>query len=76
VDGADNIQTFTGLPRSTPSQEAASEFRVLNSTYLAESLWLLFIHLKTVVIRIDLTSYPQDVEFSQLPGCACWTASI
>jgi carboxypeptidase family protein/TonB-dependent receptor-like protein len=36
VDGADNIQTFTGLPRSTPSQEAASEFRVLNSTYLAE----------------------------------------
>jgi Carboxypeptidase regulatory-like domain/TonB dependent receptor len=36
VDGADNIQTFTGLPRATPSQEAASEFRVLNSTYLAE----------------------------------------
>ncbi|MBO0719711.1 MAG: TonB-dependent receptor, partial [Blastocatellia bacterium] len=36
VDGADNIQTFTGTPRATPSQEAASEFRVLNSTYLAE----------------------------------------
>src|SRR5215475_8415644 len=36
VDGADNVQTFTGLPRATPSQEAASEFRVLNSTYLAE----------------------------------------
>jgi outer membrane receptor protein involved in Fe transport len=36
VDGADNIQTFTGLPRATPSQEAAKEFRVLNSTYLAE----------------------------------------
>src|SRR5215510_10669454 len=36
VDGADNIQTFTSLPRATPSQEAASEFRVLNSTYLAE----------------------------------------
>jgi outer membrane receptor protein involved in Fe transport len=36
VDGADNIQTFTGLPRATPSQEAAREFRVLNSTYLAE----------------------------------------
>jgi outer membrane receptor protein involved in Fe transport len=36
VDGADNIQTITGLPRATPSQEAASEFRVLNSTYLAE----------------------------------------
>jgi Carboxypeptidase regulatory-like domain len=36
VDGADNVQTFTGTPRATPSQEAASEFRVLNSTYLAE----------------------------------------
>jgi hypothetical protein len=36
VDGVDNIQTFTGLPRATPSLEAASEFRVLNSTYRAE----------------------------------------
>jgi hypothetical protein len=36
VDGADNVQTFTGLPRATPSQEAAKEFRVLNSTYLTE----------------------------------------
>jgi outer membrane receptor protein involved in Fe transport len=36
VDGADNVQTFTGLPRATPSQEAAQEFRVLNSAYLAE----------------------------------------
>src|SRR5947209_7654237 len=36
VDGADNGQTFTGLPRATPSQEAAQEFRILNSTYLAE----------------------------------------
>lgn len=36
VDGVDNIQTFTGLPRVTPSQEAAKEFRVLNSTYLGE----------------------------------------
>ena len=36
VDGADNIQTFTGLPRATPSQEAAQEFRILNSTMLAE----------------------------------------
>jgi carboxypeptidase family protein/TonB-dependent receptor-like protein len=36
VDGADNVQTFTGLARATPSQESASEFRVLNSTYLAE----------------------------------------
>ncbi|HWW88387.1 MAG TPA: carboxypeptidase-like regulatory domain-containing protein, partial [Vicinamibacterales bacterium] len=36
VDGVDNIQTFTGLPRATPSQEAAKEFRIVNSTYLAE----------------------------------------
>src|SRR5207249_1011798 len=36
VDGVDNVQTFTGLPRATPSQEAAQEFRILNSTYLAE----------------------------------------
>jgi outer membrane receptor protein involved in Fe transport len=36
VDGVDNNQTFTGLPRVTPSQEAAQQFRVLNSTYLAE----------------------------------------
>src|SRR5688572_27168005 len=36
VDGADNIQTFTGLPRATPSQEAAQEFRILNSTFLGE----------------------------------------
>ena len=36
VDGADNIQTFTGLPRATPSQEAAQEFRILNTTALAE----------------------------------------
>ncbi len=36
VDGVGNVQTFTGLPRVTPSQEAAQEFRVLNSTYLTE----------------------------------------
>ena len=36
VDGVDNIQTFTGLPRVTPSQEAVREFRVVNSTFLAE----------------------------------------
>jgi carboxypeptidase family protein/TonB-dependent receptor-like protein len=36
VDGANNVQTFTGLPRITPSQEAAQEFRVMNSTYLSE----------------------------------------
>ena len=36
VDGVDNIQTWTGLPRATPSQEAVQEFRIVNSTYLAE----------------------------------------
>lgn len=36
VDGADNVQTFTGLPRTTPSQEVAQEFRIVNSTYLPE----------------------------------------
>ena len=36
VDSVDNIQTFTGLPRVTPSQEAVQEFRILNSTFLAE----------------------------------------
>src|SRR5215831_4472581 len=36
VDGVDNIQTFTGLPRVTPSQEAVQEFRVLNSTFRSE----------------------------------------
>src|SRR5437016_464388 len=36
VDGADNSQTFTGLPRATPPQEAAQEFRIQNRPYLAE----------------------------------------
>jgi hypothetical protein len=36
VDGVDNVQTFTGLPRATPSQEAVKEFRILNSTYQSE----------------------------------------
>ena len=36
VDGADNIQTMTGLPRATPSQEAAGEFRVLSTSYLPQ----------------------------------------
>jgi hypothetical protein len=36
VDGVDNIQTVTGLPRATPSQEAVREFRILTSTFLAE----------------------------------------
>lgn len=36
IDGVDNSQTITGLPRATPSQEAVKEFRILNSTYAAE----------------------------------------
>ena len=36
VDGVDNMQTFTGLPRITPSQEAAQEFRVVNNTFASE----------------------------------------
>ena len=36
VDGADNIQTMTGLPRATPSQEAAGEFRVLSTSFLPQ----------------------------------------
>ncbi|HXB20885.1 MAG TPA: TonB-dependent receptor [Candidatus Solibacter sp.] len=36
VDGADNTQNFTGLPRVTPSQEAAQEFRVVNNTFATE----------------------------------------
>lgn len=36
IDGVDNSQTITGLPRATPSQEAVQEFRILHSTYAAE----------------------------------------
>jgi hypothetical protein len=36
VDGADNINTATGSQRSTPSQEAVSEFRVVNNGFGAE----------------------------------------
>jgi hypothetical protein len=36
VDGADNINTATGSQRATPSQEAVSEFRVLNNSFGAE----------------------------------------
>jgi Carboxypeptidase regulatory-like domain/TonB dependent receptor-like, beta-barrel len=36
VDGADTINTATGSQRSTPSQEAVSEFRVVNSGFGAE----------------------------------------
>src|ERR1043166_7486758 len=36
VDGADNINTATGSQRATPSQEAVSEFRVVNNSFGAE----------------------------------------
>ncbi len=36
VDGADNINTSTGSQRATPSQEAVSEFRVVNSSFGAD----------------------------------------
>ena len=36
VDGADTVNTATGSQRSTPSQEAVSEFRVVNNSFGAE----------------------------------------
>jgi hypothetical protein len=36
VDGADNIMVANGSQRATPSQEAVSEFRVVNSSFGAE----------------------------------------
>ena len=36
VDGADNINSATGSQRATPSQEAVSEFRVVNSSFGAD----------------------------------------
>ena len=36
VDGADNTNTATGSQRATPSQEAVSEFRVVNNSFGAE----------------------------------------
>ena len=36
VDGADNISTATGSQRATPSQEAVSEFRVVNNSFGAQ----------------------------------------
>jgi len=36
VDGADTVNTATGSQRGTPSQEAVSEFRVVNNSFGAE----------------------------------------
>jgi len=37
IDGADNINSVTGSQRATPSQEAVSEFRVVNNSFGAET---------------------------------------
>ncbi|HXB72522.1 MAG TPA: TonB-dependent receptor [Candidatus Acidoferrales bacterium] len=37
VDGADTVNTVTGSQRATPSQDAVSEFRVLNSSFGADN---------------------------------------
>jgi hypothetical protein len=37
VDGADNISTASGVQKTTPSQEAVKEFRVINTQYSAEA---------------------------------------
>lgn len=36
VDGADNMSTASGIQKTTPSQEAVREFRVINSDYSAQ----------------------------------------
>jgi len=37
VDGADNISTASGVQKTTPSQEAVREFRVVNNTYSVQA---------------------------------------
>ncbi len=36
IDGADNMSTASGIQKTTPSQEAVQEFRVINSDYSAQ----------------------------------------
>src|SRR5882762_10408925 len=36
VDGADNMSTASGVQKTTPSQDAVEEFRVINSSYSTE----------------------------------------
>ncbi len=36
IDGADNMSTASGIQKTTPSQEAVQEFRVINSSYSTE----------------------------------------
>ncbi len=37
IDGADNISTASGIQKTTPSQEAVKEFRVINSEYSTQA---------------------------------------
>jgi carboxypeptidase family protein len=37
IDGADNISTASGIQKTTPSQEAVREFRVINTQYSTEA---------------------------------------
>src|SRR5439155_98776 len=37
VDGADNMSTASGIQKTTPSQEAVQEFRVINTDFGAEA---------------------------------------
>lgn len=36
IDGADNMSTASGIQKTTPSQDAVQEFRVINSSYSTE----------------------------------------
>jgi hypothetical protein len=36
IDGADNMSTASGIQKTTPSQDAVREFRVINSSYSTE----------------------------------------
>lgn len=36
IDGADNISTASGIQKTTPSQDAVQEFRVINTSYSSE----------------------------------------
>src|SRR5882762_758867 len=36
IDGADNMSTASGIQKTTPSQEAVQEFRVINSDFSAQ----------------------------------------
>ena len=36
IDGADNMSTASGIQKTTPSQDAVQEFRVINSDYSAQ----------------------------------------